>query len=155
MKRRFHLKRREARELDARLAAKFGIAGLLGDEVEVVKLEDDRELLLVKGEPTALRVGGEVLPHLAAVGRFGLKRVVVDAGAVPHIAAGADVMAPGIVSTDEGISQGDVVVIVDERHGKPLAIGLALAPGEAMRAPKGKVVKNLHHVGDTLWRLGR
>lgn len=154
MKRRLHLKRKEIRELDARLAEKFGIPGLLGDEVEVIELEDGREILLAKGEPTALRAGGEVLPHLLAVGRFNLKRVVVDIGAVPYVAGGADIMAPGVVSADEGILQGDVVVVVDERHGKPLAIGSALTSGEAMRAPKGKVVKNLHHVGDPLWRLG-
>lgn len=155
MKRRFHLKRREARELDARLAAKFGILGLLGDEVEVIELGDGRELLLAKGELIAFRTGGEVFPHLAAVGRFKLKRVAVDAGAVPYVAGGADIMAPGVVSADEGISQGDVVVVVDERHGKPLAIGSALVSGEAMRAPKGKVIKNLYHVGDPLWRLGK
>lgn len=153
MKRRYHLKRKDARELDARLAEKFGIPGLLGDEVEVIELEDNREVLLAKGEPIAFSSKGEVLPHLAAVERFGLKRVVVDAGAVPHVAGGADVMAPGVVSADEGISQGDVVVVVDERHGKPLAIGSALTSGGAMKAPKGKIVKNLHYVGDPLWQL--
>jgi len=155
MKRSFHLRRKEARELDARLAEKFGIPGLLGEEVEVIELEDNRELLLSEGEPIAFMAKGEVFPHLAAVERFKLKRVVVDAGAVPHIAGGADVMAPGVVSADEGISQGDVVVIVDERHGKPLAIGSALTSGGAMRAPKGKIVKNLHYVGDALWQLRR
>jgi PUA domain protein len=76
-------------------------------------------------------------------------------GAVPHIADGADVMAPGVVSVDEDILPGDGVVIVDERHGKPLAIGLALVAGADMKAPKGKVIKNLHHVGDEIWSLGR
>ena len=153
MKRRFHLRRREIKELDARLAEKFGITGLLGDEVEVIELKDGREVLLARGKPIAFRAGGELFPHLAAVERFKLKRVVVDSGAVPHVAAGADVMAPGVVSADEGISQGEVVVVVEERHGKPLAIGLALVPGDAIRAPRGKVVENLHHVGDTIWRL--
>jgi PUA domain protein len=99
------------------------------------------------------RKNGLLFPTLKMVDLIQLKRVAVDMGAVPHVVNGADVMSPGIVSADPEIKAGDVVVVVDERHGKPLAIGLALLDGSAMRAPKGKAVKNIHHVGDEIWRL--
>jgi PUA domain protein len=45
-----------------------------------------------------------------------------------------------------------LILIVDERHGKPLAIGLSLCSSEEMKtADRGKVVKNLHYVGDRIW----
>jgi PUA domain protein len=78
------------------------------------------------------------------------KLVVVDSGAVRFIANGADVMNPGIVFADQDISMGDLVVIVEERHKKPLAVGRALVPGAEMHG-EGKAVKSLHHVGDQIW----
>jgi PUA domain protein len=73
-------------------------------------------------------------------------------GAIPHIIKGADIMFPGIVSFDSNIKKEDFLVIVDEKHDKPIAIGLALvnAP-EFSREKKGKAVKNVHYVGDKLW----
>jgi len=43
-------------------------------------------------------------------------------------------------------------VIVEERHNKPLAVGVALIPGPEMRGT-GKAVKSVHHVGDELWEM--
>jgi PUA domain protein len=45
------------------------------------------------------------------------------------------------------------VAVVDERHGKVLAVGEALVPGGEMVGRRGKAVRNLHHVGDRSWRL--
>jgi PUA domain protein len=46
------------------------------------------------------------------------------------------------------------VQIAEERHGKPLAIGIALLSAEEMRTQaQGKMVKSLHHVGDDIWNL--
>jgi predicted RNA-binding protein (TIGR00451 family) len=45
-----------------------------------------------------------------------------------------------------------VVAIVDERHGKPLAVGIALlSTAELRAADSGKVVRSVHHVNDQLW----
>ena len=45
-----------------------------------------------------------------------------------------------------------VVVIRDERHGKALAIGIALQGSEELKqTKKGKSIENLHFVGDELW----
>jgi PUA domain protein len=63
-------------------------------------------------------------------------------------------MRPGIVSVDDAIKEGDVIVIIDEKHSKPLAIGIALSDADKMREQtQGKSVKNLHYVGDKLWTL--
>jgi PUA domain protein len=78
--------------------------------------------------------------------------VTVDMGAVPHVANGADVMAPGITEADPAIRAGDLVWVRDERNRRPLAVGRALVDGPAMpRGKKGKAVETLHHVGDALW----
>ena len=83
------------------------------------------------------------------------KRVVVDMGAVGFVTKGADVMAPGIVDSDENISEGDHVWICDERHLKPIAVGVALMNGIDMKSNnKGKSVQVIHYVGDMIWHLG-
>jgi PUA domain protein len=77
--------------------------------------------------------------------------VVVDAGAVRFVVNGADIMKPGIVSADPEIAVGDLVIVVEERHKKPLAVGRALVAGAEMKG-EGKAVKSLHHVGDAIWK---
>jgi PUA domain protein len=139
-------------ELEDKLGKSF--SEFIGEgDVEMTELDDGREVILSRGRPLVIRTKEGIFPTLAALNQVSLKRVVVDMGAVPHVASGADVMAPGVTAADDEISPGEGVVIVDERHGKPLAIGLALVAGRSMRAPKGRVVKNLHHVGDEIWAL--
>ena len=75
-------------------------------------------------------------------------------GAVKFVAKGADVMSPGIVGADSGIQEGDFVIIIEETHRKPLAIGKALISGEEMvERNEGKAVKAIHYIGDNLWNL--
>jgi len=76
---------------------------------------------------------------------------VVDAGAVRFVVNGADIMNPGIVNADPEIAPGDLVVVVEERYRKPLAVGRALIPGTEMKG-EGKAVKSMHHVGDLIWK---
>ncbi len=81
-----------------------------------------------------------------------LPKIVVDQGAVPYIVNGASVMIPGIVNIDSQIKKNDYVVIVDEKHQKPLAVGIALMDAEkVLKEKKGKAVKNLHYIGDRYW----
>jgi PUA domain protein len=43
----------------------------------------------------------------------------------------------------------------DETHQRPLAIGEALLDGVAMvAATRGKAVKTLHYIGDSIWHYG-
>jgi PUA domain protein len=74
-------------------------------------------------------------------------------GAVRFVTNGADVMAPGIVDADASIEKGHQIWICDERHHKPLAVGIALLNGnEMISAEKGKAVKLKHYIGDGLWK---
>ncbi|AKB84804.1 RNA-binding protein [Methanococcoides methylutens] len=80
-------------------------------------------------------------------------KVTVDAGAVKFVVNGADIMGPGIVSADPDINEGDLVIIAEETHNKPLAIGRALVSASDMVGKSGKAVKSIHYVGDELWNL--
>ena len=82
-----------------------------------------------------------------------LKKIVVDMGAVKFVVSGADIMRPGIVSIESEISTGDFLVIVDVNNKKPLAVGVSLFSSSEMQDMKtGKVVKNIHFVGDDVWK---
>jgi len=75
-------------------------------------------------------------------------------GAVPHVCNGANVMAPGIVRFEGNFRKDDFVFVVDERHGKPVAIGEVVYDVEAAKkATQGVVVKNTHFVGDKIWNF--
>jgi PUA domain protein len=121
---------------------------------EVVKLDKKEVVYLLEGKPLAIEISGMLIPSIKALmdGIAELPRVVVDAGAVKHVVNGADVMAPGIVRVEGDFTRGDLVVVVDERYGRPLCVGVALvSKSELASMTKGKVVENLHHVGDKLW----
>lgn len=119
-------------------------------EIESVK---DAEVVFVDGVPIAVRKKGELIPVLTNKAALdGMPRVVVDMGAVPHVAGGADIMAPGIRSISDSVAEKHLLVVVDEKHGKYLAVGKALLDAGPMKATKhGKVVLNLHFVGDPIW----
>ena len=113
------------------------------------------EVLLINGKPLLARLCGRLLPTLAFDKLLSLlPKIVVDTGAVPHVCNGADVMAPGVVRVHGDFNENDPILIVDERHGKSLAIGVALFSSQTVKSLKqGKVVKNVHYVGDKLWNL--
>lgn len=82
--------------------------------------------------------------------------VVVDMGAIKFVTNGANIMRPGIRSFSGSFSKGDVVTVVDERHGKALAVGSAMVDSvEAEKMEKGPVVRNLHYIGDKFWNAIR
>ncbi|MFC6726482.1 PUA domain-containing protein, partial [Halobium palmae] len=72
---------------------------------------------------------------------------------ISFVSDGADVMRPGITEADENVAAGDLVVIVEESHGKALAVGRALEDGSDLVGDSGKVVESIHHVGDELFEF--
>ena len=61
-------------------------------------------------------------------------------------------MRPGIVSFDDGILKDEIVLVVDVNHKKPLAVGRMMFSGDEAKAmASGKIVKNVHWVGDKIW----
>jgi len=127
--------------------------------VEYMVTDKGHEIYSIDGRPVLIKLNENTLiPTITAmhVCSEDLPKIVVDRGAIPHIANGADVMAPGVVRTEGAFETGDPVAIVDEMYQKVIAIGIALtSSAELKNIKKGKVVKNLHYVGDRLWRLLR
>ena len=119
-------------------------------ETEVVK---NSEIIIVEGKPLAFRRDGQLFPVLTnAVALGKMPRITVDMGAVPHVAGGADIMAPGVRGIEGTFSEGQLVTVVDEKHGKFLAVGRALYGSETFsKVKKGKVITSLHYVGDPVW----
>lgn len=152
MVKRYCLRKSEIKELKERIREELGLEAE-GKRFEVVE-EEGRRLILVDGSPSLLEEGGRLFPFLSWAERL-KKRVVVDMGAVPHLARGADVMSPGVVGVEGEIRPGEIVAVVEEKYGKVLAVGEALVAGEEMVGRKGKVVRNLHHVGDAIWKLAK
>jgi len=120
---------------------------------------DEKTIYFVNSEPIALKdESGRIVPLLKFIYKantmLGLPLVIVDMGAVKHLLHGADVMAPGIVKIIGSFSKGDLALVVDEKYGKPLAVCEALYSSEEIsKMSKGKVLKNLHYVGDKMWKF--
>lgn len=164
---RHFLKRKEADEVRARLAALLGPLEV-DEPLERVTLEGRGgrllDVILAKGEPLLwdpgdgafLTVRGALkLLSPSAQGPEGTLRrqIVVDRGAVGPLCNGADVMAPGVVAADPNLRPGEPLVVREETHRKAIAIGRALMEGSAMVRGRGKAAENLHWVGDELWRF--
>jgi PUA-domain protein len=119
-------------------------------ETEMVK---SSEVIFVDGQPVAFRREGRFVPvltNMAALEK--MPRITVDMGAVPHVVGGADVMAPGIRKVEGSFGEGALVAVIDEKHGKFLSVGRSLLASEALAATKkGKVIANIHYVGDPVW----
>ena len=61
-------------------------------------------------------------------------------------------MAPGIVYVKGAFDEEDIVVVFDENHQKPIAITIAFYSAiEAEKLEHGKILKNIHYIGDKLW----
>jgi PUA-domain protein len=158
--RRYALKSKQARQILTEVSerVKVNVEALFGAKanVEVVK-SDVGKIYLVNGKPLFYRVGERVLPTLLFQD-FALRapKIVVDMGAVPYVCNGADIMAPGVVRVEGAFSKGDLVLVVDEKHGKPLAIGESLCDAETARSTRqGAVVESVHFVGDKIWNFAK
>lgn len=154
--RRYPLKSKETmvllREVSGKL--KMDLGKIFGADVKVEHVDMDfGEIFLVNGIPALFRNEGRVLPTLFFKEFVAsAPKVVVDMGAVPHVCNGANVMAPGIVRFEGSFERGDLIVVVDEKHGKPIAVGeIAYSSEEAPRIKHGVIVKNVHFVGDKVW----
>ena len=77
--------------------------------------------------------------------------VYVDMGAVKFVCNGAKVMRPGITKFDH-FTKGDIVIVKDQIHAKPLSVGIAIEDSDAaITKTKGYVIDNLHYVSDKFW----
>jgi len=154
--RRYPLKAKEAKLIieDSSKKLNFDLEALYGAKANVEVVDSDvGEIYLIEGKPILFKLGDVVLPTLL-FSEFAANapKIVVDMGAIPYVCKGATVMAPGIVRVEGKFGKGDLVLIVDMKHGKALALGESLLDAEtAKQTKKGPVVKTLHYVSDKIW----
>ncbi len=128
--------------------------------VEKIRVGKGEEVFIVGQKVRFFNFSGDIFPSIHALlegwGKS-LPRVVVDMGAVPYVVNGADVMAPGVVRVEGEFVKGSLVVVVDENHGQPLAVGNSVFSAEIIdrmgkNKEKGRVVISLHHAGDSFFK---
>ncbi len=76
--------------------------------------------------------------------------VKVDLGAVKHILNGADIFGQGITSINRNFEVNEIVLIANPQDAI-LCIGKSLTSSSETLNVKGKVIINLHYLGDLLW----
>ena len=150
IRRRKSLKRKEAKKLLNRIAEPFD--SVKAEKVEIAEFED-LILYLFDDKIEFIEDANELYPVLNSKYIDQLPSVIVDMGAIPYVCNGADVMAPGIIELDD-FNEGSQVVIRDVNHKKALALGKAKKSSKSINeSRKGKVIENLHYVGDKLWGI--
>lgn len=152
------MKRKEAKKLLAKFLEKVKV-----DPESIPRLKPPVELATVGGaevffvnkEPVFAREDNRLFPTLISEGvLLNMPKATVNMGAVPHVCNGADVMAPGVVHYEGRFQREDIIVVFDERHQSPIAVTIALhGSEEAKKLEQGKILKNIHYVGDNLWNV--
>ncbi len=143
------------------------IRNLFGEEIldkidakssfKISNLDDNTDIIYVNDSPSFLKLKSNVIPSLKLLVSLNKdkipRKIVVDMGAVPFISKGADIMKPGVKYVDNLIEKDSPVIVVDENHGKPIAVGIAMYSYETISSMnEGKVIKNLHYIGDKIWK---
>lgn len=149
------LSKTEIKQLNEDIKKLYGLENFFGKKAKVEYLVNEQRMLLLDNEPAFFYYGDILVPTLKFLLKNNfMKKITVDMGAVKFVAEGADIMRPGVIAVDEGIKKDELISIVDQKNQKPLAIGQALFDSHELREQtSGKVIKNIHHVGDELWQL--
>lgn len=154
--RRHFLRAKEARSLlsEASEKLKIDLRQIIDAELNVELVDTDfAKILIINGKPLLAKAEENIFPTLVFHRLLALMpKVVVDMGAVPYVCNGANVMAPGILRFEGELGKDDFVSVVDEKHGKPIAVGIVVYDmSTAVKVTSGVVVKNIHFVGDKIW----
>ena len=127
-------------------------------KVEIIITEDGDELYAVNDKLTVWKSKEGYLPVLTLLlnKQVELKTVIVDMGAVKFVTNGADIMRPGIRKIEPEIKKNEIIRIADEKNNQTLAVGKAIFDAEEMqKMRKGKVIKNLHTIQDSVWKFAK
>jgi len=156
--RRYFLKAKESKELLDKASEKLktNLEQLFEGKVNVEVVETEfAEIYLVNAKPVFAKTDDNIYPTLLFKEFFSsAPKAIVDMGAVPYVCKGANIMAPGIRRYEGEFKKGDIIFVVDEKHGKPLAVGeVAYSAEEARNVKQGMVIKNVHFVGDRTWNF--
>lgn len=158
IKKRHSIRKDEAAILMADLRREIGPASDLfrSDRIEKVETDSPFTLFLINRQPVLMKYETWTFPTLrgALLHLFSQRRITVDKGAIPFVINGADIMRPGITLVTDDVMAGSPVLIVEEGHGKPIAVGVALYDGqELLKQQKGKMIRTIHYIGDLLWKM--
>ncbi len=153
--RRYALKAKEAKQIldESSKTLKLDMQTLFGKSTVEVVESDVGEIYLIGGKPLLYKAGDKILPTLHFT-EFTSKtpKIVVDMGAIPYVCKGATVMAPGIVRIEGEFGKGEIVLVVDMKFCKALALGESLLDSTlAKQTKKGPIAKTLHYVSDKIW----
>ena len=143
------LRKDEIEEFDKQVFENYNLKFFLGKK----KVESTDDSIIIDSKEVFIKKDGLLIPSLRSLqDNCFLKKVVVDRGAIPFVCKGADIMRPGIVEFDSDINKNDIVAVVDVTHKKPIAVGKMIMSGdEAKLLSTGRIVQNIHFVGDLFW----
>lgn len=151
------LSKKEIKEIKKKISESFGIDFDVKPPLFLKEYNEDLEVIFGKNAPVAIKHDENYAPTLNYLWSNKIRPtkgfVLVDKGAIKFIMNGADVMRPGILEISEGLGQGDMVIVLESVNKTPIAIGELLFPrDEILAMDKGKVIKNLHHLEDKIWK---
>lgn len=147
-----NLSNKEIKQLNQQLEEFYHLDDFLSKKDQVELIEGEYKLISVNNIFCFFYYENKLVPTLKLLLKNNfLPKIIIDMPAVKFIINGADVMRPGIKEIAD-FPKDAIIVIVDETHQKPLAIGQALFSSKEMKTlNSGKVIKNLHYVGDKIW----
>jgi PUA domain protein len=142
------MRSRDARQLLEELSKTYD--KVTAEKVEVAEFED-KKIYILNDNFEFIEDEHGIYPYLGGKYLEQLPSVIVDMGAIPFVCNGADIMAPGIVETSQ-FNKGSIIVVRDINHNKALAVGVSLKSSQEIEsAQTGKVIENIHYVGDKIW----
>lgn len=158
LKKRHAIKKSELSRLTQNLEEQIGeFASLYKSKtIELGETGGNIRIFLIDKQPCLMEYESWVFPTLRGLIAHPIdcRKITVDSGAVGYVVNGADIMRPGIISVTDDVRKGMPVQVVEERHGKPLAVCISLYDADGLMAQdKGKCCKNVHFIGDELWNL--
>jgi len=159
LKKRYSLKSKEAKQVLIEASQRFNIDldTLFEGKVNVDVVEvENVQIYTVNSKPIMFKTE-KFLPLLCFTEFIQIApKITVDMGAVPFVCKGANVMAPGIRHIEKEFAKGDLLIVIDEKHGKPLALGESMFNTTEFRNTKnGPVIKTLHYVSDKYWNTAK
>ena len=159
IKARKFLSKKDKKLLQAKLSEIYGesIVDFIQKTANLEEARSDIGIILLKDNRIWFFSHNDILVptiHCLRESSLKLPKVIVDVGAIRFITNGADVMAPGVVFFDENIHKGRIVSIHEEKAETIIAVGLSLMDTQEFdKTKKGKVVKMLHYLKDSIWNL--
>ena len=144
------LRSKDGKKILKEFNKKYGTE-ITGKNIEKATI-NGRTIYFIDEKPLILEADCVFIPTLIYTSIFNrLPSITIDMGAIPFLCKGADVMIPGIRDAPLPLRKDVTTIILDESHKKPIAVGITIMNLLNLQG-KGKAIRNLHYVGDKVWR---